>query len=309
VNEELSDITDFSTWKIVEHINDGWSNDKKYYIEDYSGNRLLLRTSDISMLEAKKKEFEFLKRCNSLKFKMSKAVSFGICNHNRNVYMILSWVEGISLRKILNQLTEKEQYKLGIQAGRILKEIHSIAVDCCDISEKDRKEKKLQKLKSYEDSCFRVYDDQFAIDFVRNNIGKINPLPPVYEHGDFHVGNLVLTPDNQLGVIDFNRWDCGDRYEDFYKVQFFNVEISVPFSVGQIDGYFDCQPPTEFWEVVAVYVAFAALYSIIWAEEFGEDEINGMKMRCLKSFADYDHFKTVIPHRYQDNFMKYRKWA
>ena len=161
------------------------------------------------------------------------------------------------------------------------------------------------QLSKYENSSERVENDQTAIDFVKRNIERINPLSPVYEHGDFHVGNLVLTEDKKIGVIDFNRWECGDRYEDFYKVQSFDVEVSVPFSVGQIDGYFEGKPTDEFWNVLAVYVAHASLYSIAWAEKFGEEEISGMKRRCLIAFEDYDNFKNIIPRWYTNNYLKY----
>lgn len=80
-----------------------------------------------------------------------------------------------------------------------------------------------------------------------------------------HLGNLIYTPDKTIGVIDFNRWECGDKYEEFYKVQSFDVEHSIAFSVGEIQGYFDGDPPIDFWKVQAVYVAHASLYSIKWA--------------------------------------------
>jgi aminoglycoside phosphotransferase (APT) family kinase protein len=307
VTDELFDIPGYANWEIVKKIEAGWSNDKKYFIIDRSGNLLLLRTSDISLAEAKKKEFQMIKRCNSLHFEMSKAIVFGYCNNQKNVFMLLSWVEGIALSKILDHYPENEQYELGLKAGKILKEIHSMPVDGSDLSGIDIKEKIYQKLERYENSNVRLENDQFAIDYVRNNIYKINPLPPVYQHGDFHVGNLLLTPDKQVGVIDFNRWDCGDRYEEFYKLQSFDVEISIPFSIGQIDAYFERQPPEEFWEALAVYVAYTGLYSILWAEQFGESEKNGMRKRCLDSFDDYDKFNTVIPRWYTDNFMKFRK--
>jgi len=307
VTDELWDIPGYANWEIVKKIEAGWSNDKKYFIIDRSGNLLLLRTSDISLAEAKEKEFQMIKRFNSLHFEMSKAIVFGFCNHQKNVYMLLSWVEGIALAKILDHYPENGQYDLGLKAGKILKEIHSIPVDRCDLSSQDKKGKMLHNLESYENSNVRLENDRFAIEYVRNNLHKINPLPPVYQHGDFHVGNLLLTPDKQVGVIDFNRWDCGDRYEEFYKVQSFDAEISIPFSIGQIDAYFDRQPPREFWETMAVYVAYASLYSIFWAVKFGENDINAMKKRCLKAFDDYDRFNTVIPHWYENNFMKFRK--
>ncbi|WP_315120563.1 phosphotransferase [uncultured Clostridium sp.] len=305
--KELHDIPELYTWKTIGKINSGWSSDIKYYVEDYLGNKLLLRISDISYLDSKIKEFEIIKKFNTLDFEMSKAISIGVCNNNKNVYMLLNWVEGVSLGKTMEKLTEKEQYDLGIQAGKVLKKIHSIDVESIDIPVKDKTEKKLQKLERYENSSIRIDNDQLVIDYVKSNIDKINLLPPVYKHGDFHVGNLILTPHKHLGVIDFNRWECGDPYEEFYKVQSFDVEVSIPFSIGQIDGYFNHQPPKEFWEILAVYVAHASLFSIAWAEKFGDNEINGMKRRAMMTFQDYDNFQIMIPHWYKDNFMKYRK--
>lgn len=104
-----------------------------------------------------------------------------------------------------------------------------------------------------------------------------------------------------------DRWECGGRYEDFYEVQSFDVEVIILFSVGQIDGYFDYEPPKEFWEILAVYVSHSSLCLIIWAEKFGEEEINEMKRRSKMTFEDYENFQSIIPHWYKDNFIKYKK--
>lgn len=37
-----------------------------------------------------------------------------------------------------------------------------------------------------------------------------------------------------IGVIDFNRWEVGDPYEEFYKLESFARELSVPYCIGQI---------------------------------------------------------------------------
>lgn len=161
----------------------------------------------------------------------------------------------------------------------------------------------LKNIIRYENSRNRISEDQFAIDFVKHNIEKINSLSPVYKHGDYHVGNLVLTPLNKIGVIDFNRWEYGDRYEEFYKIQGFDVEVSIPFSIGKIHGYFGGEPSLEFWSMLAIYVAYSSLYSIVWAEKFGEDDINGMRKRCITAFNDYNKFKTVIPNWYKVNII------
>ncbi|MDQ0459204.1 aminoglycoside phosphotransferase family protein [Clostridium sardiniense] len=304
--KELMDIPDYKYWTLIKKIDKGWSADIKYYIEDCNKNKLLLRLSDISMLNPKKKEFEIIKKYNSLPFEMSKVISFGICNSKQNIYILLTWVEGESLITALPKLSEKAQYRLGLEAGNILKEIHSIPIRKSDMPVENRQERKVKKLIKYENSSIRIDNDQDVLKFIKKNINKLNSLPPVYTHGDFHVGNLILTPHNTIGVIDFNRWKCGDVYEEFYKVQFFDIEVSIPFSIGQIDGYFNNDPPFKFWDILSVYVAHSSLTAINWAETFGEDEINGMKLRCINAFKDFNNFKSIIPNWYKDNYKKYR---
>ncbi|MGG7098569.1 aminoglycoside phosphotransferase family protein [Clostridium sardiniense] len=306
MHKELMDIPDYKDWTLIKKIDEGWSKDIKYYIEDCNKNKLLLRLSDISMLEPKNKEFEIIKKYNSLSFEMSKAISFGICNNKQNVYMLLTWVEGKSLITALPKLSEKAQYILGLEAGNILKKIHSMPIIKSDMPLENSQERKVKKLIKYENSSVRIDNDQEVLKFIKKNINKLNSLPPVYTHGDFHVGNLILTPHNTIGVIDFNRWKCGDVYEEFYKVQFFDIEVSIPFSIGQIDGYFNNDPPFKFWDILSVYVAHASLTAINWAEAFGEDEINGMKLRCINAFKDFNNFKSIIPNWYKDNYKKYR---
>lgn len=306
MHKELMSIPDYKDWTLIKKIDEGWSSDIKYYIEDCNKNKLLLRLSDISMLEPKKKEFEIIKKYNSLPFEMSKLLSFGTCNNKQNVYMLLTWAEGESLVTALPRLSEKEQYNLGIKAGKILKTIHSISVEKSDIPLENRQERKIEKLIKYENSSVRIDNDEDVLKFIKNNINKLNSLPPVYTHGDFHVGNLILTPNNNIGVIDFNRWKCVDAYEEFYKVQFFDIEVSIPFAVGQIDGYFNNEPPLKFWDILSVYVAHSSLTAINWAAAFGEDEVNGMKLRCINASRDFNNFESSIPNWYKDNYKKYR---
>ena len=104
--------------------------------------------------------------------------------------------------------------------------------------------------------------DGHAIAYVRENIDRIRSVPPVYLHGDFQPGNLILRPDGSIGVIDFNRWEDGDPWEEFYKPESFGVEISIPYCIGQIDAYFDDTVTEDFWRVLAVYSAHASLFSI-----------------------------------------------
>lgn len=92
----------------------------------------------------------------------------------------------------------------------------------------------------------------------------------------------------------------GDPYEEFYKLESFGVEASIPYCIGQINAYFEGNVPLQFWETLAVYVAQASLFSIIWAEKFGQEEIDGMGGRCKKAFKHYNNFHSIIPSWYEN---------
>ena len=285
-------------WRTVEPVAKGWSSDRKYRICLDSGETLLLRLSDVSRLESKRKEFEIIRKYAALGFPMSRPIEFGV--RDDQVYMLLSWVDGEDLETVLPRLSEAEQYRLGREAGLILKKIHSIPVEPENQLKQTKRVRRLWQLSQYEESQLRLADDETAVQYVKDNIDLIWTQPPVYQHGDFHPGNLIYRKDGSIGVIDFNRWEVGDPWEEFYKLQSFGKEVSVPYCVGEIDAYFDGYPPEDFWRALAVYVAWSSLFSIKWAEPFGPEEIAGMARRCKAAFADYDTFRRCVPKWYAE---------
>lgn len=68
MNLELKDIPEFQNWNVIEEINEGWSKDKKYYIQDKLENELLLRITNIEMFDTKKREFEIIQKFNTLNY-------------------------------------------------------------------------------------------------------------------------------------------------------------------------------------------------------------------------------------------------
>ena len=308
LTELMNLIPAVKDWQSIEPVNKGWSDDQKYRVIKESGEACLLRLADASQYEAKKKEYEIIRKYASLRFPMSQPLSFGMTADGFQIYTILSWVEGRDLEVVLPELSEEKQYQLGREAGIILKKIHSLKLDPEDAPKTTKKEKKLLQLSQYEQSDVRINEDETAIQYVRDNIDLIWQEPQVYLHGDYHPGNLIYMPEAKIGVIDFNRWEVGDPFEEFYKLESFGREVSIPYCVGQIDAYFQDRVPADFWKTLAVYVAHASLYSIKWAEKFGQNEIDGMVRRCKTAFADYDGFTAVIPIWYREAGQKKAVW-
>jgi aminoglycoside phosphotransferase (APT) family kinase protein len=296
----FKEIPTSTTWKTVTKIAKGWSPDEKYLIETISGQKLLLRVSDSSLKAEKIREFEIMQKFSRLGFAMSFPLEYGVCSGGQNVYLLLTWVEGEDLESCLPVLPESAQYRLGEKAGRILRKIHGIQVPQNELPQETKLPKKLRQLDRYLHSGLRVENDEAAVDFIRENIHLIWNQPPVYLHGDFHPGNLILTGEEEIGVIDFNRWEIGDPYEEFYKLESFGVEASIPYCIGEINAYFDHAVPDQFWKTLAVYVAHASLFSIKWAEKFGQAEIENMVIRCKRAFEDYDNFNRTIPKWFKE---------
>ncbi|MGH4124203.1 MAG: aminoglycoside phosphotransferase family protein [Clostridium sp.] len=299
------DIPSYSEWISIEQINKGWSKDKKYYIKNNIDEKFLLRISDFNVYDIKKKEFESMQEVYKLGINMSKPIDFGICNEGKYTYSLLSWIDGQSADEVILNFSYKEQYKLGAEAGKILRKMHSIVAP---IGQEDWEKRMINKISNhqirYEKSGIKVRNDEFAIKYISNNLHLLKNRSQGYQHGDFHIGNLIITPNNTIGVIDFNRWDYGDPVEEFYKMIIFSRELSIPFANGQINGYFENKIPEDFFETLALYVADIILFSIVWVIPFGSDDVDGMIKRAEMVLDDYDNFNSIIP-KWFDNKEKY----
>jgi len=75
--------------------------------------------------------------------------------------------------------------------------------------------------------------------------------PQVFHHGDYHIGNMLLTPDESVAIIDLNRMDTGDPWEEFNRIVWCSA-VSPYFASGIINGYFNHQVPEEFFKLLAV---------------------------------------------------------
>ncbi|WP_150275912.1 phosphotransferase family protein [Paenibacillus tepidiphilus] len=301
MREDWREIPGADDWVTVQPILKGWSDDNKYYIEHANGQKLLLRLADGTGYPRKQAEYEMIRRFNRLAFPMSQAVDYGVCGGGKHSYLLLTWVDGQPLEECLPEMAPGEQYRLGAEAGKILAAMHALPNDS-DLTgwEEEMQAKILRRIGQYEACPYRLEGDGRVIAYVRENIGLISHTRKVYRHGDFHVGNLLYTPDGGIGVIDFNRWDSGDYVEEFYKLQFFDREVSPAFARGKLDGYFAGPVPEEFWRRHALYVAYAALFSIVWSIPFGADDIAGMQQRGRQAMEDYAGFTAYIPRWYEE---------
>lgn len=299
-----NEIPDSCKWQIVEPINKGWSNDQKYYILTADGRELLLRVSDISQYENKKQDFEAIKQLNNLEILISHPVDFGICNNGQSVYSLLTWTKGEDAETVLPKLSSKEQYQLGIKAGEILRIMHQVPAAKNQTSWSERFNHKINRnITDYEACGIHLEGADKIIEYIEHNRYLLDNRPQCFQHGDYHAGNMIITKSRELGIIDFNRLDYGDPWEEFNRITWC-ADISAVFASGRINGYFDHDVPALFFRLMALYIASNQLSSIPWAIKFGHEEVNTMLRQAENVLKWYDGFETCIPKWYISNPVK-----
>ena len=288
-------ITDFT---ILTPVDKGWSGDKKYCAVTADGTKYLLRISPIERAERKRREFAQMQRVAELGIPMCLPIEFGECDEG--VYSLQSFIEGFDAEEYIPTLPEKKQYEYGCKAGQILARIHSIPAPEGVPDWKTRFNAKIdRKIKMYADCPLKyAHGDAEMLDYIAQNRRLLNDRPQSYQHGDYHIGNMMIDRNGVLTIIDFDRDDFGDPWEEFNRIVWC-ARCSPAFASGRIDGYFDGEVPEEFWQLLALYVCNNCIGSLPWAIPFGEKEIQVMRRQCADILNWYDHFNTVIPSWYQ----------
>ena len=146
----------------------GWSRDKKYRVTDENGNRYLFRVSDISEYDAKKAEFEMMRQVSALGVPMCQPIEFGVCDEG--VFSLQSWIDGDDAKEIIPALSDTEQYVYGLEAGRILKKIHSIPAPARKEDWEARFNRKMDyKIQKYNECPLKYENGQAFIDYINEN--------------------------------------------------------------------------------------------------------------------------------------------
>lgn len=298
---EYDDIRYRSEWISVDEVNKGWSEDKKFHIKTKDNKNLLLRICDVSQYEKKKKEFEIIKDLNKKSLNMSVAIDYGICNAGESVYSLYSWINGYDAREKLSSFSKEEQYNLGIVSGKYLKEIHSIPADNNRETWEERFNKKIDiKIDRYKKCGIVLENDDKIISYLEENRELLKNRPQCFQHGDYHIGNMIITGNNELGIIDFNRFDYGDPWEEFNRIVW-SAEVSPEFASGYINGYFENKVPNDFFKLMLLYISSNQISTVGWAKSFGEKEIAIAINQAKRVIEWYDNYKSYIPSWY----MKY----
>ncbi|AMC94682.1 hypothetical protein AOC36_11635 (plasmid) [Erysipelothrix larvae] len=192
----------------LELIEGGFSHDVNVLVYTKHHEYFLVRVGDASNLKVYTQEYEFLKRCETLNDAFPKPIDFGVLEQHHRVYRVYTWMEGVGLVNVLPTLDNHAQYACGVEAGQLLKAMHSIN---CDDTNEDWEtlynHKIDQKIQAYHLCGLRYPDDASCLKTIEAYRPYLNKRPSVYQHGDYHGSNMIYNPHNRVSIIDFNRWE------------------------------------------------------------------------------------------------------
>ena len=116
-------------------------------------------------------------------------------------------------------------------------------------------------------------------------------------NGNGTVKVMIIGNDKKLYIIDFDRDDFGDPWEEFNRIVWC-AQAAPAFASGMVDGYFDGNVPMDFWKLLALYISSNALGSIPWAIPYGDEEVQVMRQQAAEVLQWYDGMRNVVPTWY-----------
>ncbi len=277
-------------------VNKGWSNDTKYKVI-FGQEPYLLRVSAIRLKDRITKLFDIMYQLDKYSVPICSPIKMSVVDGD--IHALYSWIDGHDLNDMIDDFDENEQYQLGIVSGNHLRTIHRIEVPNHLEPWSIRFNKKIDnKIKKYRESNLKVDEIELFIHYVNQKRYLLNDRPQCFQHGDYHVGNFMINDSNELKIIDFDRYDFGDPWEEFNRIVW-SAQKAPSFASGMIDGYFEQQVPDTFWELLLLYISSNTISSLVWGLEISEAEYQVMVDQMHEILQWYDYLKISIPKWYK----------
>jgi len=294
----IKNIPHFNEWKELEELTGGNSKECKYRLIDAKGQACILRVSQVDRFHLKHQEYANLVRLEPFNLSIPKPLQFGLCNNGSHLYMLLSWIEGTTVSSLLPTMTEIEQFDVGTRCGATLRELHQLSLvrSSMDWSQRYR-EIEQDILLKYAQSPIRLHNESLGFSYLESHRSLLQNRPFVIKHGDYHAANLIVTPNNDIGIIDFDRCMISDPYEEF-AILVWTAEHHPAYARGQIAGYFQNRIPDDFYPLLAYYITVYAFEHVSWALGYGKHSEDTIQKTAEGILDLYDGYRCLLPKWY-----------
>lgn len=241
---ELTPILDIAYVKRV------GQSERKFYIETKHGIKRLLRVTPIKDYKWVKDNDGIYEYMATVGTNVSRQISEGFCSDGTLVYQLWTWIDGEDLSVALPRMSPAEQFAVGLKCGEAARKIHSLPPMDTPEPWGIRYRRRVQNIiQSYNEKPGKSESGDLLVKYLQENQALPDNRPTTFIKGDWNTGNLMITPDGRIWLID-----CGDISGDPWS-EFWEVGDDAYFCTGQIKGYFESEPPEEYFRLLSYYTA------------------------------------------------------
>ncbi|MEI4768168.1 aminoglycoside phosphotransferase family protein [Psychrobacillus sp. FJAT-51614] len=275
-------------------MDEGFSEDEKWCVDEI----YLLRISpniDLKKLEMQK---ELINAVHVIDSHIPFVHEVGV--YKDKSYMILDYINGENGEVVLPNKSEVTQYEIGVQVGGTLKNMHSIPAPLDYPSWEETWNTRIENhAQLFEDIVRRNPSYQCILSFILENLHLLRNRPSNVQHYDFHPGNILIDEDRFTGLIDMQKIRYADPINEFYKMEYFNVQLSKPYACGVVDGYHNQEEiPSSFWELHKLYAAMHIVFAEVWGHEVAINQLEKFQGYTRFTLEQFDNFKLDVPKWY-----------
>jgi len=246
---ELAPILDITFVKAI------GASERKFYIETKQGIKRLLRVTPIKDYKWVKDDYRVYEYMATTGINVSMRVSESFFGDGTFVYQLWTWIDGEDLTVALPRMSPAEQFAVGVKFGAAARKIHTLPPMYDSEPWEIRYKRKVRdKIQVYNNSQNKSQSGDLLVRHLLDNMELTDNRPTTFIKGDWNTGNLMITPDDKIWLIDCGE-TSGDPWSEFWEINGNDAH----FNTGLIKGYFEGEPPIEYFQLLAYYTALGTL--------------------------------------------------
>lgn len=275
-------------------IEEGYSNDQKWCVD----SKYLLRVSPGADIHHLENQALLTNKVHAKDKHVPKVHEVG--KINEEPFVLLDYIPGENGEVMLPSQDRDVQYKIGNEVGFTLKNMHSVGAPSdypiWEVRWLERIKRLTPKFKAIVE---RHPEYTYILPFIQENLHLLKNRPSCIQHYDFHPGNILIENDQFTGLIDMQKITYADPIHEFYKLEYFNVQVSQDYAKGILDGYHNhAEIPLHFWELHRLYAAIHIVSAEVWGHEGGIEQKDKFQAYSRFTINQFEHFQQIIPKWY-----------
>jgi aminoglycoside phosphotransferase (APT) family kinase protein len=211
------------------------------------------------------------------------------------------WIYGRQGAKGLKDLHPFKQYELGMETGLNLKLIHHCAIPkkLPPVWEKLQLKRYLHALDAYQFCRSKIAYEQKIISMIEDNLHLLANRPQKLLHGGFHTENMILSYEDSLSLIDFDRWQYGDPMFDLANVLTRIRRVSQPYATGILDCYFAFNIKDQDLRLMNLYAAIDLIEQVVAARSEPADTTRQVLEHIQLFMRELHGCRNISPNWYK----------